>query len=111
MRSVVTFCSFRCSIGSKQATMMIVPLALVAGVVDLLAIPRANRTAQANGWLHGLVNATVILLYALFVYKALVQYPVLLPPTTTLLVIKTILSLPCLGVTTIVEPSFINTVL
>jgi hypothetical protein len=79
--------------------------------VDQLAIPKANLTVQANGWLHGLVNTTIILLYALFVFKALLQYPILLPPITTLLVIKTILIITLFGGTTLVEPSVINTVL
>jgi hypothetical protein len=72
--------------------------------VDQLAIPKANLTVQANGWLHGLVNTTIILLYALFVFKALLQYPILLPPKTTLLVIKTILIITLFGGTTLVDP-------
>lgn len=40
---------------------------------------------------NSLVKATVILVYAVLVFKALLSYPILLPPTTTLLVIKTIL--------------------
>lgn len=61
---IVTFGPFHCSTGYKQALM-------------------TKRTI-------GLSNATVILIYAVLVYKALLQYPILSPPPTILLVLKTI---------------------
>ena len=67
--------------------------------------------ALANGWILSLVNTTVILIYAVFINKALVQYPIHLPPATTLLVIKTILIITLFGETISVDPSFTNTVL
>lgn len=68
-------------------------IAMVSGILDLLALPKANRAVVGSGLVHGLVNGTVVMIYAALVYKALLQYPVLFPPTITLLVVKTLLIL------------------
>lgn len=66
-------------------------VALLTGLLDLLAIPRENKLAVGAGLLHGFVNGTVILVYSVLAYKAWQSYPQLTTPTMPLLLIKFLL--------------------
>jgi uncharacterized membrane protein len=72
-------------------------IAIVSGVMDLLVIPRSHKAAWAGALIHGLVNGIVVLIYAGLLYKVSAQYPVLSPPTTAVLIIKTILIITLFG--------------
>jgi uncharacterized membrane protein len=45
-------------------------LAMISGLIDLLAIPKTNKQAFATGLTHGFINGLVIFVYAILVYKA-----------------------------------------
>jgi uncharacterized membrane protein len=50
-------------------------LAMVTGLIDLLAIPRVRKQAIALGLYHGFVNGLLILIYAVIAYKAWHVFP------------------------------------
>jgi uncharacterized membrane protein len=45
-------------------------IAIVTGLLDLLAIPKTNKEALAAGLTHGFVNGLVIFVYAILAWKS-----------------------------------------
>lgn len=66
-------------------------IALLTGLLDLIALPKENKVALGTGLLHGFINGTVILIYSIFAYKAWQAYPQLNTPSIVLLLIKGLL--------------------
>jgi len=75
--------AFYCMIGGVGTGV----LALVTGFIDLAMI-RNNRTALNAAFVHGGVNATVLLVYSVFAYKSWNLYPIIQAPTVLVLVVK-----------------------
>jgi uncharacterized membrane protein len=64
---------------------------MVTGLIDLLSISSEEKKAKANGFLHGFLNGTVILIYLVFAWKAWPNFPDQLSTTMALLLVKTFL--------------------
>jgi uncharacterized membrane protein len=43
-------------------------LAMITGLIDLLAIPKSNKEAMAAGLSHGFINGLVIFVYSIIAY-------------------------------------------
>jgi uncharacterized membrane protein len=65
-------------------------LTIVTGILDLVAIPRNNKAAWAQGLYHGAVNTTILLVFAALAYKAWQNYPAV-PTSAGNLIVKAIL--------------------
>jgi len=72
-------------------------VAILSGVLDLLTIPGTNRNTRAEAIIHGLLNGSVVLIYAGLLYKASAQYPDLSSPAMAVLILKTILIITLFG--------------
>jgi uncharacterized membrane protein len=66
-------------------------LAIVTGLLDLLAIPRTHKKALTLGLYHGALNGSIILAFAVIAYKSWQAFPTPLLAGTTGLVTKGIL--------------------
>lgn len=68
-------------------------LALLTGLADLLAIDRTNKPAMATALIHGFINLSVLLVFAIFAFKSWQLYPNLAKPQLASLVVKTVMIL------------------
>jgi uncharacterized membrane protein len=84
-----TAAAFYCLVGGVVSGYV----AILSGLLDLIAIPKENKLAIGAGLLHGFVNGLVVLVYSIFAYKAWQAYPRLETPSLVLLVIKALLLL------------------
>ena len=50
-------------------------LAAVTGLIDFIAIPRADKTAVALALYHGFLNGLLILIFAVIAYKSWQSFP------------------------------------
>jgi len=66
-------------------------IAMIAGIIDMTAIPPAQKTAMGGALLHGFINGLIIIIYTIIAYKTWQVYPAILLPTTATLIIKAIL--------------------
>ncbi|MFL5739951.1 MAG: DUF2231 domain-containing protein [Flavisolibacter sp.] len=66
-------------------------LALLTGLLDLVAIPSNNKEASYSAWVHGLINGSMMLIFGIIAYKSWKTYPVMLQPSSFLLWTKGIL--------------------
>jgi uncharacterized membrane protein len=66
-------------------------LAMFTGVIDLLRIPKQKKAAIGNGFTHGIINGSLIMIYSVLVYKGWQLYPNISVPSTTMLITKAIL--------------------
>ena len=66
-------------------------LALATGLIDLLRIDKDKKQAIATAIIHGFINLTVLLVFAIFAYKAWQQYPQMTAPQLPALLVKTIM--------------------
>jgi uncharacterized membrane protein len=60
-------------------------LAVITGITDLVAIPKDNKAAWAQGLYHGAINTTIILVFAAMAYKAWQAYPAVQTSAVTLI--------------------------
>jgi uncharacterized membrane protein len=63
--------AFYCGVGGVATGYV----AMLTGLLDLIAIPKENKPAMGTGLLHGFINGLVVLVYTVFVYKAWQAYP------------------------------------
>ena len=68
-------------------------IAIITGLLDLIAIPKTNKIALGTGLLHGFINGTAVLIYSIFAYKAWKAYPQIHAPSLVLLLMKSLLVL------------------
>jgi uncharacterized membrane protein len=61
-------------------------LAGITGLIDLIGIK--DKTAMAAALVHGGINLTVILLFAVFAYRGWKQYPATEMPSLTSIIVK-----------------------
>src|SRR5215204_438522 len=66
-------------------------LAMLAGLIDLLAIPRSNKQAMALALYHSFLNGLIILIFAVIAYKSWQMFPSTTFDGVTGLVVKGIL--------------------
>ena len=64
---------------------------MITGLIDLLKIPAGEKKAKANGFLHGFLNGSILLIYAVFAWKAWQNFPGQSGTTIILLLVKTFL--------------------
>jgi uncharacterized membrane protein len=83
--------AFYCGVGGVAAGY----LAMLTGLLDLIAIPKENKLALSTGLLHGFINGLVVLVYTVFVYKIWQAYPKVEVPSLIVLLVKGLL-LGCL---------------
>src|SRR5215217_1885418 len=66
-------------------------IAILTGLLDLIAIPKENKIALGTGLLHGFINGIAVLVYSVFAYKAWQAYPQIGTPTVVSLLVKCLL--------------------
>jgi len=81
--------AFYCLIGGVATGF----IAMLTGLLDLIAIPKTNKIALSTGLLHGFINGTAVLVYSIFAYKAWQAYPQVHAPSLVLLLMKSLLVL------------------
>ena len=64
---------------------------MIAGLIDLLAIPRSNKQAMALALYHSFLNGLIILIFAVIAYKSWQMFPSTTFDGVTGLVVKGIL--------------------
>jgi uncharacterized membrane protein len=79
--------AFYCAVGGVATGYV----AMLTGLLDLIAIPKENRMAMGTGLLHGFINGLVVLVYTVFAYKVWQVYPKVEVPSLIVLLIKGLL--------------------
>ena len=68
-------------------------VAMVTGLIDTIRIPKEKKEAVGTAMIHGVVNTTVLLFFALLAYRSWQAYPEIGRPGLNSLIIKSILLL------------------
>ena len=82
-----TTAAFYCGVGGVVECY----IAMLTGLLDLVAILKENKLAIGTGLLHGFINGLVVLVYTIFVYKTWQAYPKVEILSLTALLIKGLL--------------------
>jgi uncharacterized membrane protein len=70
---------------------------IVTGAIDLMNIPKENKQAVGNGFIHDFINSLVTIAFTVIAFRAGQTYPHMDEPGITLLIIKGILILTLLA--------------
>ncbi len=73
---------FYCLVGGSVIGL----LAMISGLIDLLAIPRSNKQALVAALYHAFINGTIILAYCVITFRSWQRFPQLEADATTIAV-------------------------
>src|SRR4051812_6592146 len=57
--------AFYCLVGAVATGLV----TLITGLIDLIKIPSANKQAMAGALTHGLLNGTIVVIFAILLYR------------------------------------------
>jgi Predicted membrane protein (DUF2231). len=76
--------AFYCAVGGVAIGVV----SMLTGLIDLLGFKKEQKEALGVGLIHGFINGTVIIVYAVIAYKEWKVYPEIPLPTPTMLIVK-----------------------